>query len=159
MPTVSHSWKASLPIRWVAHLAGDDDEGDGIHQRVGQAGDRVGGAGTRRHQHDAGLAGRAGIAFRRMDRALLVADQNVDEFVVLEERIVDRQNRAAGIAENVPDALILERPDHDLRAGQFPPSAVSFSVLVILHVTLQSDPCVTRQTKGAFPPLANPRPR
>ena len=101
IPTVSHSWNASLPIRWVATWPVMTTSGIGIHQRVGQSGDRIGGAGTRGHQHDAGLAGRARIALGRVDRALLVADQHVDELVVLEERIVDRQHRAARIAEDV----------------------------------------------------------
>ena len=80
MPTVSHSWKASVPIRCGRDLAGDDDERDRIEQRVGQAGDCIGRAGAGGDEHAADLARRrAGIAFRRMDGALLVAHEDVLE--------------------------------------------------------------------------------
>ena len=101
------------------HLPGDDDERNGIAQRIGQAGDRIGGAGARRHQHRADLAGRARIAFGGMHRALFVAHQNVLHHVLLKQRVIDRQHRAAGIAENVLDALIGQRLDHHFRAGHF----------------------------------------
>ncbi len=47
-------------------LAGNDDHGDGVHERVANAGDRIGRAGAGRDEHDAGLPGRTGIAFRGM---------------------------------------------------------------------------------------------
>ena len=99
------------------HLPGDDDERDGIAQRIGQSGDGIGRAGPRRDQHGADLAGRARIAFGGMHRALFVAHQNVLHHVLLKQRVVDRQHRAAGIAEQVLDALIGKRLDHHLRAG------------------------------------------
>ena len=54
-----------------------------------------------------------------MDRALLVAHQDVLDLVLLEDRVVDRQHRAARIAEDVLDALIGERLDHHFGAGHF----------------------------------------
>ena len=81
------------------HLTGDADERDRIHQRVGEAGDRVGRAGPRGHQQHADLAGRTGIALGGMGRALLVAHENVANLLLVEDRVVDRQDRAAGIAE------------------------------------------------------------
>ena len=59
------------------HLAGDDDHRDRVHQRVGDAGDRVGRAGAGGDEHDAGLAGRARIALRGVGRGLFVADEDV----------------------------------------------------------------------------------
>ncbi len=38
-----------------------------------------------------------------MARALLVADENVLDLVLLENRVVNRKDRAARIAENVLD--------------------------------------------------------
>ena len=101
------------------HLPGDDDERDRVAQRVGQAGDRVGGAGPGGDQHGADLAGRARIAFGGVHGALLVPHQDVVHFVLLKQGVVDRQHRAAGIAEHVLDALIGERRDHHFRAGHF----------------------------------------
>ncbi len=101
------------------HLSGNDHERNRIHQRVGQARDRIGRSRPRGDKHDARLAGRARIAFGGVNRALFVTHQHVDKLVVLEQGIVNRQHRAARIAEDVAHALILERADHDLRTGQF----------------------------------------
>jgi hypothetical protein len=99
------------------HLPGDDDQRDRIAQGVGQAGDRIGGARAGSDQHGADLAGRARIALGRMHGALFVPHQDVLHFVLLKQRVVDRQHRAAGIAKNVLDALIGERCHHHFRAG------------------------------------------
>ncbi len=96
------------------HLAGEADHGDRIHQRVGEAGHRIGGAGAGGDQHHAALAGGAGIAFRRMGGALLVADEDVLDLLLLEDLVIDRQDRAAGIAEDMLDPLVGQRLQHDL---------------------------------------------
>ena len=87
------------------HLAGDADQRNGIHQGVGEAGDGVGRAGAGGDEQAADLAGRAGVAFRRMGRALLVAHQYVLDLGLMEKRVIDRQDRAAGIAEQGRHAL------------------------------------------------------
>ena len=100
------------------HLPGDDDERDRVAQRVGEPGDGVGRARPRRHQHAAHLAGGARIALGGMHRTLLMPHQDVANTVLrLEQRVIDRQYRAAGIAEDVLHALIGERLDHHFRAG------------------------------------------
>jgi hypothetical protein len=53
-----------------------------------------------------------------MGRALLVADQHVLQLRLVEQRVVDRQHRAARIAEQHIDALIEKGAHHDLRAGE-----------------------------------------
>ena len=98
------------------HLAGDAHDGNGIHQRVGEAGDGVGGAGPGGDQHHADLAGRARVAFRGVHRAALLAHQHVLDLLLLEQLVVDRQHGAAGIAEDVLDTLVGQRPDHHLGA-------------------------------------------
>jgi hypothetical protein len=98
-------------------LAGDDDQRNGIHQGVDDAGDRVGGAGTRGDQDHSGLAGGACIAFSRMGGALLVADQDVLQLRLREERVINRQHRAARIAEQHLDALVEERAHDHFGAG------------------------------------------
>jgi hypothetical protein len=52
-----------------------------------------------------------------MHRGLLVADQDVLDPVLLEERVIERKDGAAGIAENNVNALIDQRFDNDLRSG------------------------------------------
>ena len=117
------------------HLSGDADDRDRVAQRVGQAGHRIGGAGAGGDQHAADLAGRAGIAFGRVHRALLVPHQDVLHLVLREQRVVDRQHRAARIAEQVLHALVGERLDHHFGAGHFAchgchPSTSSLPALV-----------------------------
>jgi hypothetical protein len=53
-----------------------------------------------------------------VDRALLVPHQDVPQRILLEQRIIDWQNRAAGIAEYDINALIDQSLDDDLRSAQ-----------------------------------------
>jgi hypothetical protein len=94
------------------HLAGDADERNRVHQRIGERRYHVGGAGAGGHQHDAGLAGGARIAFCGVARALLVSHQDVLDLALLENLVIDRKHGAAGIAENVLHTMIDQRP-HD----------------------------------------------
>ena len=118
MPTVSHSWNASEPIRWVGTWPVMQTSGIEIHHRVGEAGHGIGRAGPGGNQHDADLAGRARVTFRRMSRALLVAHEDVLDLILMEDRVVDRQDGAARIAEYDVDALILQGLDHHFGTAQ-----------------------------------------
>src|SRR6185312_9625958 len=82
-----------------------------------EAGDGVGRAGPRSDEENADLAGRARVAFRGVSRALLVADEDVAKLVLVEDGVVDRQHRAARIAEHHLDALVLQRLDDHFGAG------------------------------------------
>ena len=53
-----------------------------------------------------------------MHGALLVAHEHVLDLVLLEELVVDVEDRAARIAEDVLDALFLETADEDFRTRQ-----------------------------------------
>ena len=81
-------------------LAGDDHHRNTVHQRIGNAGDRIGCARAGCYQHDARLAGGTGIAFRCMGRGLFVADQYVLDLGMLVKRIIYRQHCTARIAED-----------------------------------------------------------
>ncbi len=98
------------------HLAGEADDGDTVHQRIDQPGHRVGRARAGGDQHHPHLAGGAGIAFRGVDRGLFVADEDVADGVLLEERVIDGEDGAARIAENDLHPLILEGFEEDFRA-------------------------------------------
>ena len=100
------------------NLPGYAYEGDRIHQGIGEARHRVGGARSRSNQQYAAFAGRAGIAFCGMGSTLLMTDEVVPYFLLLEHFIVNRQHRSAGIAEHMFDALIGQRLEHDACAAQ-----------------------------------------
>jgi hypothetical protein len=51
-----------------------------------------------------------------MNRRLLVSNQDVLELVLLEDFVVDVEDGAAGISEDVLDALFLQAPYDDLGA-------------------------------------------
>ena len=99
------------------HLAGDADDGNRVHQRVGEPRDRVGGARPRGDQHAADLAGGARIALGRVHGALLVPHQDVADLLLVKQRVVDRQHGAARVAEDMLDPLVGERLDHHFGAG------------------------------------------
>ena len=60
-----------------------------------------------------------------MHRALLVPDQDVLDLVLLEELVVDVEDRAARIAEDVLDAFFLEAADGDFRTRELHDSYAS----------------------------------
>ena len=89
-----------------------------VHQRVGEPGDCIGRAGTARYKDDPDTAGRAGIALGRVHGPLLMPHEDVAQRILLEKRIVDRQDGTAGIAEYDIDALVHQSLDDDLRSAQ-----------------------------------------
>ena len=99
-----------------AHLAAEDDHGDRIHVGGGERRDGIGCAGAGGDDHDTGLAGGAGVSVGHVSCALFVADEDEVNFGVI-EGVEGGQNRAAGIAEGVGDAVLSEHLDEDLRAG------------------------------------------
>ena len=98
--------KGVLPDQVGRHLPGQTDNRNGVHQRVGQAGDGVGRTGAGGHQHAAHFTGRAGVALGRVNSRLLVAHKNVPDRILLKQGIVNRQDCAAGIAEDNLDPLL-----------------------------------------------------
>ena len=101
----------------AAHLPGDADHRRRIEHRRRDAGDHVGCAGTRgRHCHSHAAAG-ARVTVGHVRGALLVAHENVMQ-LGLTDGVVDRKNRAARIAENVPHPEMLERLAEYLRTSE-----------------------------------------
>ena len=99
----------------VRDLSRDADERHGIDVRRRDARDEVPRARARRRKDDADLARRAGIAVGRMDRALLVPRQHMRKFHLV-DCIIQRQHRAARIAEHDIDALFFQALEDCLRA-------------------------------------------
>ena len=75
------------------HLTGNANQWNGVHHRVGKRGHHVGRSGTGGHEDDTGLAGGSRIAFRGVAGSLLVPHQDVFDFLLLENLVVDREYR------------------------------------------------------------------
>ncbi len=110
------------------NLARQDDHRSGIHVGVDDSGDGVGGAGAGGDEHDAGASADAGIALGHVGRALFMADEDVLDLRV-EERVVGREDGAAGIAEDYIDAFGNEALDDDLCSGKFFHLAIFLQIL------------------------------
>ena len=63
------------------------------------------------------LIARARIGIGRVHGGLLMAYQNVLKLVLLEDFVVDEEDRAARIPEDVLDSLILQTSNDDLGAA------------------------------------------
>ncbi len=118
MPTVSHSWNASWPIACVGTCPVMITSGIESMYAVAMPVTALVTPGAGRHQRDADLLARPRVAVGRVHRALLVPHQHVLHLVLLEERVVDVEHRAARVAEDVLDAFFLEAADDDFRTRQ-----------------------------------------
>ena len=98
-------------------LPGDGDQRDRVHVRVGDRGDQVRRARAGGGHAHPDLAGGLRVAGGRVPGALLVADQHVPHPGGVQQRVVGRQDGAAGDAEHDLAADLLERPDQRLGAG------------------------------------------
>ena len=102
------------------HVAGDRDHRHGVQLRGGDAGDEVGGAGAAGAHAHADLAAGPGVAVGRVGAALLVPDEDVPDLGVVAEDVVDREDDAAGVAEQRVRALADERLHEGVRADAGP---------------------------------------
>ena len=92
MPTVSHSWKASVPMAGVRHLAGDARPSGSSPCRRRTAGvTMLVAAGPAGHHGHARPAGGVGVALGHVAGALLVAHEDVAD-----RRVDDAGRRRAG---------------------------------------------------------------
>ena len=107
------------PLQRVGHLAGDDHHRNGIQVRIGDARHQVSGSGPAGGHAHARLAGYPAVRVGRECRALLVPAQVVLE-AGINQRVVQRHDGAARIAENMFNTIAQQRFDHQLRsAAQF----------------------------------------
>jgi len=100
----------------LGHLAGNHHQRNRIHISGGNAGNGIGSAGTGRHQHRTDFTGDAGIGIRSMDCRLLMAHQNMIDFVLPENGIVDVQCGTTRVAPEMLDACIVQGTDQDIAA-------------------------------------------
>ena len=88
-------------------LAGDGDDGNGIHHGIDQAGDQVGSAGAGGGAADTDFTGSARVAFGGEYGVLLMPHQHMADVVVI-QGIVKGEGDPAGVAEKAFDTF----PDH-----------------------------------------------
>ena len=110
--------KGIAPQHGPGDLPSDGNDWCAVHVRRGQSSHQVGGAGTRGCDAHTGAAGGPGITIGRMRRGLLVADEHVTEPGVLRQCVIERHDRAAGIAEQQVDALFEQCTAEDLGTGE-----------------------------------------
>ena len=102
----------------AGHLPGDGHHGRVVHVGAGQAGDEVGGTGSRGGDTHAGAPGGTGVAVRRMRRGLLVPHEDVAQAGELGQRVIERHDRAARVPEHHVHALLQEDATHELGTGK-----------------------------------------
>ena len=100
---------------FAGDLAGEGDDGDGIHHGIDEAGDQVGGAGAGGGAADAYFAGGARVAFGGEAGVLFVAHQHMADVVVV-EGVVEGEGDAAGISEEAVDAFARQAFQQHFRA-------------------------------------------
>ena len=118
MPEMSASWKASVPMSAAADLPVMATTGIESICASASGVTRLVAPGPDVAMHHPDLAGRVGVPAGGVAGALFVADQHVAQLLRVEERVVHRQDRAAGDAEDHVDVEFLERSDHRLRTGE-----------------------------------------
>ena len=101
-----------------AHLTGDADHRDRVHEGVHQRRHEVGRRRAGRHHRHARPPGDVGVALGHVPGALLVAHEHVPDRR-FEQRVVGGQDAPAGQAEHHVDPLELERSDQRLCSGHF----------------------------------------
>ena len=118
MPTLSASWKASLPIRCVGTCPVKATIGIESIRASCSAVTRFVAGRPRGDEAHADPAGRARVALGRVAGGRLLADQDVAQPLEVVQRVVDRQDRAAGQAEDEIDAFPLQTLEQDPRPWQ-----------------------------------------
>src|SRR3569832_841980 len=94
-----------------------------------------------------------------MHRALLVTDEEVTDYHLRDQRVVNGKFGAAGLAEQVLLALVGERREHHFRAGHFSgrcrflrhrrlPSLSSLAALVRPIKKAREGPCSDTHSKN-----------
>ena len=106
------------PDHRAGHLTGDRHQRRVVHVGRGDPGHQVRRPRSRGRDAHAGTSAGPRIPVRRVGRRLLVPHQHVAQRGILGQRVVERHDRAARVAEHQLDALVLQGPAEDLRAGQ-----------------------------------------
>jgi hypothetical protein len=98
-------------------LARGDDQRRAGPGRIREVGEPVGEPADRVQVHEGRPPGHARVSVRHSDRRRLLQREDVLDVGASGERIHERQLGRPGIPEDVPDALVGERFEQELRPG------------------------------------------
>jgi hypothetical protein len=93
------------------HLTSNYNNGNRIHHCVSNSCDRVRCSWTGGDQDDPGLACGARVPFGSVNGATFLPDEDVANSILIEDRIVDRENSTTRVAKDQFNAKIIERFD------------------------------------------------
>ena len=101
------------------HLTTDDHHRNRVHVGCGNASHGIGHARATGHQANAYFIGRTRISVGSVNGSLLVSDQNMFEFVLLVNRVVNVEHSPTGIAKDVFYAFVSQTTRDDISAIEF----------------------------------------
>ena len=116
------------------HLARNNDHGNRVHERSGDAGHCIGNARAARDKGDTDTTRGARIAIRSVYRSLLMTHQDMLDFVLVKECVVNVKHRAARITEDVVNAFILQATDGYFSTGKLHFDRFCFSRIEYINV-------------------------
>ena len=99
----------------IAHLAGDDEHGDGVQPAAHDTGQRVGAAGAGGHADRRDLIFQPGVGFRRNGAGLLMVVVGHMQPRVMAQRIVQVHSAAAHDRENIRHTARRQKVRHIIR--------------------------------------------
>ncbi len=97
-------------------LTGNDDHWNGVHVRSRDTRDRVRRTRATSDKDDTGLTGCPRVPICHVCRCLLVAHQDMLDLILLEQRIIDVQDRSTRVTKDVFNAFILKGTDQHVSA-------------------------------------------
>ena len=109
--------EAVLAEERARHVAGQGKDGRAVHPGGADAGNEVRRAGPAGPEAEPHPAAGAGVAVRHVGCALFVPAEDMSHPRELGERVVEREDNAAGIPEHRVHAFALERLQHHLSAS------------------------------------------
>ena len=113
-----HFLKGVVPDKRAGHLAGENNNRNGVAIRGGNAGDRVGCARPGSYQSHPDFAGCPGVAVGCVNGGLFMADKNMAD-VVAGDFVINVKHRSARITEKNVYALALESFHQHSSASHF----------------------------------------
>jgi hypothetical protein len=122
--------RGALAERGGGHLGGEEQHGNRVPVRAGDACEGIGGAGARGRAADAEPVAHAGVAVRHEGGAFLVFGQDGTDLAAVEDRFVERHQRAARYAENAVYSFALQVAEEEPDRGM---SSCGLGVPMRLH--------------------------